>query len=34
VDDVKETIHGVVVHDPYRWLEDQDSAETRSWVAA
>ena len=34
VEDVKETIHGVVVHDPYRWLEDQDSAETRAWIAA
>jgi len=32
VDDVKETIHGVVVSDPYRWLEDQDSAETRAWI--
>ena len=34
VEDVKETIHGVVVHDPYRWLEDQDSPETRAWIAA
>ena len=34
VDDVKETLHGVVVSDPYRWLEDQDSAETRAWIAA
>jgi prolyl oligopeptidase len=34
VDDVKETMHGVVVSDPYRWLEDQDSAETRAWIAA
>ena len=33
-DEVKETIHGVVVSDPYRWLEDQDSAETRAWIAA
>jgi prolyl oligopeptidase len=34
VDDVKETLHGVVVSDPYRWLEDQDSAETRAWIGA
>jgi prolyl oligopeptidase len=34
VDDVKETIHGVEVSDPYRWLEDQESPETRAWIAA
>jgi prolyl oligopeptidase len=33
-DNVKEMIHGVEIIDPYRWLEDQDSAETRSWVTA
>jgi prolyl oligopeptidase len=33
-DDVKETIHGVVVEDPYRWLEDQNSPETREWIDA
>src|SRR5262245_59824824 len=33
-DNVKEVIHGVEIVDPYRWLEDQDSAETRQWVTA
>ena len=33
-DDVQETIHGTVVRDPYRWLEDQNSPETRAWIDA
>jgi prolyl oligopeptidase len=29
-----ERIHGVDVADPYRWLEDADAAEVRTWTAA
>ena len=29
---VTETLHGVTMTDPYRWLEDQDSPETRAWI--
>jgi prolyl oligopeptidase len=29
---VRETLHGVEVEDPYRWLEDQNSPETRRWI--
>ncbi len=32
-DNVKEMIHGVEIVDPYRWLEDQQSPETRKWLA-
>ena len=34
VDSVKETIHGVEIADPYRWLENQDSPDTRAWIGA
>ena len=30
--EVTETLHGVTITDPYRWLEDQDSPETRKWI--
>src|SRR5215510_6384950 len=32
VDNVRETIHGVEITDPYRWLEDQQSPDTRAWI--
>ena len=33
-DDVREVMHGVEIVDPYRWLEDQASPETRAWILA
>lgn len=32
VEVVRDTLHGDVIEDPYRWLEDQDSPETQQWV--
>jgi len=29
---VTDTLHGVAITDPYRWLEDQNSPETRAWL--
>ncbi|HEV2720953.1 MAG TPA: hypothetical protein VG323_13105, partial [Thermoanaerobaculia bacterium] len=29
---VTETLHGVTVTDPYRWLEDQEAPATRDWI--
>lgn len=31
-DNVKETLHGVEIVDRFRWLENQESSETRAWV--
>jgi len=33
-DDVKDTVQGVEIADPYRWLEDQNAPETRAWIDA
>ena len=33
-DNTQEVLHGVTVADPYRWLEDQNSADTRAWITA
>ncbi len=33
-DNVKEMVHGVEVLDPYRWLEDGNSQETKDWIKA
>ena len=33
VEPVTDTIHGVAIVDPYRWLEQQDSPEVREWIA-
>jgi prolyl oligopeptidase len=34
VEPVSEVLHGVTISDRYRWLEDQDSAQTRAWLEA
>jgi prolyl oligopeptidase len=33
-DDVVDVVSGVRIVDPYRWLEDQQSPETRAWIDA
>ena len=30
----RDTLHGVEVEDPYRWLESVDAAEVRAWTDA
>jgi prolyl oligopeptidase len=32
--EVVDTLHGVAVPDPYRWLEDQQAPEVRAWIDA
>ena len=34
VREVVDSLHGVDVPDPYRWLEDQEAPETRAWIDA
>jgi prolyl oligopeptidase len=34
IDSAKDTYGTTVVADPYRWLEDQNSSETRAWIDA
>jgi prolyl oligopeptidase len=33
VDDVVDLVHGEAIADPFRWLEDGESAETQAWTA-
>jgi prolyl oligopeptidase len=32
--DIRDNLHGRLIPDPYRWLEDADSAQTQAWLAA
>ena len=31
---VNDTLHGTIVPDPYRWLEDADNPSVKAWTAA
>ncbi len=33
-DDISDDYHGTTIADPYRWLEDDNSPETKAWVIA
>jgi prolyl oligopeptidase len=33
-EDIVEVLHGLEIADPYRWLEDGSSPDTKAWVAA
>lgn len=33
-EEIVETLHGVEIADPYRWLEESQSVETRAWLEA
>ncbi len=33
-EELVETLHGIPVPDPYRWLEETDSSQTQNWLAA
>lgn len=33
-DDYADTLHGVIVPDPWRWLEDTTSAKTKAWMVS
>lgn len=34
VEDVVESLHGVEIHDPYRWLEEEESPAAKEWIAS
>ena len=33
-DSIVDTLHGVQVADPYRWLEDEKASEVQAWMTA
>jgi prolyl oligopeptidase len=33
-DEITDTLHGVSISDPYRWLEDEHAPEVQAWMAA